>query len=100
METKYLIEHKELHTWLRFDGTLTNNPNDESLLCFNDEFSAKEHLEPLQPTITSDFSGLNATYSYHGIILWQHIRERTMEKNNGADLYKNFYITEHEYLSS
>ena len=29
---KYFIEHKQTQTWLKIDGELTNDPNDEFLL--------------------------------------------------------------------
>jgi hypothetical protein len=94
---KYFIEHKDLHTWITIDGTLTNDPNHKSLVTFNDSFTAEDCLKPKTPDMTSDFSGNHVSYDWSGVHLWEMMRERIMEKSQ-SDLYKDFIVTEHLFL--
>jgi hypothetical protein len=96
---KYFIEHKTLHLWLVCDGTLTSNPNEVGLLSFNEQWIAKKYLSPIEPEIRSDYTGRTSTTDYTGHFLSDMLKRLTAEKNNGADLYSDFIITEHEFIS-
>jgi len=96
---KYFIEHKTLHTWLVVDGTLTNNPNEPGIMSWDEGWLAEEYLKPLQPRVTSDFTGQVSRTDYSGVNIWLALKDQIAEKNNGADLYSDFIITEHEFVS-
>lgn len=97
MKNKYFIEHKETHTWLRYDGELTNDPNDAALLSFKERFLAERWFRELEPVITSNFAGTTITTD-NTLNLQNYLRALISQKNNGADLYKDFIVTEHEFI--
>lgn len=94
---KYLIEHKESRKWLCYDGTLTNDAN--KALRFDNRFTAESCLKPKTPDVIGDFGGNNVSYDYMGVNLWNQVKEQTLEKS-GADLYTDFIITEHEFVTN
>lgn len=94
---KYFIEHKTLHTWVTIEGALTNDPNDGGLIMFDERWIAEKYLQPVEPEITSDFSGNNIHYDYTSQSIWNALKDGISKKNNGADLYKDFIITEHAF---
>ena len=95
---KYFIEHSTLRTWVTIDGTLTNNPHEAGIISFDEDWIAEKYLNPIEPDITSDFSGRTVRYDYAGQSLWNSVKKQIAEKNNGADLYTDFIITEHEFV--
>lgn len=95
-EYKYFIEHKELKSWLKYNGDLTNDPN--QALSFDSKWKAEGWLKPQSPTITSDFSGRNVTTDYTFVWMHENLKKQIAAVNNGADLYTDFVITEHLFV--
>lgn len=88
--TRYFIQHKTTKSWLTIDGELTDDLSDNSLLSFNDKFSAEQILRTANPKFNSiDFLRF----------AWQEIfYKQVLHKNNGADLHSDFVVSEHKYL--
>ena len=95
---KYFIEHKDLGTWVTILGDLTNNPDELGLISFDERWLAEDHLKPVKPHVTSDYSGTRINIDYFGASLWAGIKNNIAEKNNGANIYTDFIITEHEFV--
>lgn len=95
--TKYFIEHKENHKWVTYNGELTNDPNDDGIISFNEDWLANRWLRELYPTISSDFSGRVTTVDTSIIDMQLYLKRQIFEKN-GADLFSDFIITEHLFV--
>ncbi len=96
---KYFIEHHTLKTWLVYDGRLTNNAFHKGIITHDEKWKAEKFLKPQEPTITSDYSGKSVTTDYAWVHMHNALVSEIAEKNNGADLYKDFIISEHIFLT-
>lgn len=96
----YFLEHKTLRTWLTFDGELTNNPTHSKLWQNSHKDYAENELKQRELEYSHDFSGTRRYINQGSQIalgLQGLLKENAMK--NGFDLFNDFIVTEHEFVS-
>lgn len=77
---RYFIEHKESHQWLCITGDLTLDPNDIDILSYKERCIAELWIDKDVQFMVKD--PINSILG-----------------ESGYDLYKDFVVTEHEFVN-
>ncbi len=94
---KYLIEHKQYHTWLCITGELTNSKDEIGLLVSKDSFSAETWLMPMVERYTYDFTGrVRKRCEMQDFVIYSQELIRIMLRKSGIDLWQDFIVTGYE----